>query len=220
MGWRKNESRRGLKTAAAGTILFLQRGFDRDAWEEGRRGLDYAEQPPPPDPSTTVPPSAGFGDLSLLSKPLMIMLFVAIALVIVWFVISSVKTRRRSAEKKSATSGGKRVNSDALDERTPWDILLREYERARAEGRYRDALRLLYGLTLNKLDHIGVLVADPDKTNREYLRELRGNALENDFARLTRLHEVGWYGDLSLHRNQFEAIEPMFMQFIDKIDEG
>lgn len=195
----------------------VQRGFDRDTWEKGRKGLDYLEDSPQlQEPVETTDRGWDFSFPSEMVMYVSIALLAGIVIFIVWRLIKSGTFKKKERSHKK----GREVTAiEELNELTPLDILFRAFEDARKKGKYREALRLLYQIILKKLTTRGVLIADIDKTNREYLREMRGNPLEGDFARLTLLHEIGWYGKDHIERVEFDAIVPIFMQFIDKTDE-
>lgn len=203
-----------LSVAGVGLV---QRGFDRDTWEKGRKGLDYLEDSPQlQEPVETTDRGWSFSFPSEMVLYVSIALLTGVVIFIIWRLVKSgAFKKRKPSEKKDHGI----TDTDELNELTPLDILFRAFEDARKKGKYREALRLLYQIILKKLTTRGVLIADTDKTNREYLREMRGNPLEGDFARLTLLHEIGWYGKQHIERVEFDAIVPIFMKFIDKTDE-
>ncbi|MGE5550089.1 MAG: DUF4129 domain-containing protein [Bacteroidota bacterium] len=74
--------------------------------------------------------------------------------------------------------------------------LKRLADQAYREGKFRDALRLLYVAHLRDLDRAGVIRLVPHKTNWDYRREIEGNRRElaAAFGLLTDLYEAKWYG--------------------------
>ena len=67
-------------------------------------------------------------------------------------------------------------------------------QRAIDAGQYAEAERCLFLLALTRLGERGVIHRFGDKTNREYLREMRGGPLYDDFAPLLRHYEYTFYG--------------------------
>ncbi len=217
MAWRRSEFRRWRAWLPGLTMGLLQRGFDRDAWEKGRQGLDYLENAP--QAQEPLEATNDGGSFSFPSELVMYTLIVLLAAAVIYFVRRLIRKGKSGGTKNSRGKYGEAEKTKEFNELTPLDILFRAFEDARKEGRYREALRLLYQIILKKLSTRGLLIADTDKTNREYLKEMRGTPLEGDFAGLTRLHEIGWYGKEHIERVEFDAIVPIFMKFIDKTDE-
>lgn len=91
-------------------------------------------------------------------------------------------------------------------------------DRAVREGRFREAVRLLYLQALQALAARGRIRWTPDKTNRTYLRELSGSGLEGQFAVMTGLFERAWYGSLPVDAGGFEAARMQFRQFHEALE--
>lgn len=96
------------------------------------------------------------------------------------------------------------------------DALLR---RALAERRHRDAVRLLYLRALQALAAGGVVDWQKDKTNRDYLAEVRRASadLARPFADVTRLFEWVWYGEAAVDDAHFQSVQARFDGFTDAL---
>lgn len=83
---------------------------------------------------------------------------------------------------------------------------------ALVEGDFREAVRYRYLLVLQALDAAGALAWRRDKTNREYLAEVRDHdaARARPFAQATRVFEYVWYGERAVDAARFEALTPLF----------
>lgn len=91
-------------------------------------------------------------------------------------------------------------------------------KKALAAGDYREAERFLYLTTLKRLGQRGLVRILKEKTNREYLSELRGHELYDAFARLTRHYDYTWYGGFVPSPAAFEDIRAQFDQFQNRLD--
>lgn len=85
-----------------------------------------------------------------------------------------------------------------------------EIARAVAQARYRDATRLQYLLALRRLTDAGRIRWTPDKTNRDYARELEGTPLAAPFREVTRLFEFAWYGEMPVTDTEYAGITERF----------
>jgi Domain of unknown function (DUF4129) len=77
---------------------------------------------------------------------------------------------------------------------------------------FRLAVRLLYLQTLKRLTDTGRISWKPDKTNRQYVQEMK-NA---DFEQLTTQFEYVWYGDFPVDAARFGVIQHQFRDFMER----
>ena len=91
-------------------------------------------------------------------------------------------------------------------------------QKALAAGDYRQAERCLYLAALQRLGEKGLVSLLREKTNRDYLRELRGNAVYDAFARLTRHYDYTWYGGFVPSQTAFDGIRAEYDQFQNRLD--
>lgn len=77
----------------------------------------------------------------------------------------------------------------------------------KSNGAYREAIRVLYLICLKKLDKGGLIRMRENKTNREYLYELNGDADRHFFRHIARIYEYVWYGHFEPDAEAFNRIE-------------
>lgn len=82
-------------------------------------------------------------------------------------------------------------------------------------GDFRRAVRLHYLRVLKSLTDAGVITWSPEKTNRDYTRELRRNAgsLAEEFIRLTLIFEQVRYGKYVVRLPEYSRLAPEFDGF-------
>lgn len=90
------------------------------------------------------------------------------------------------------------------------DALLRKAIKA---GNYRQAVRYLYLQVLSKLAERKIIELNANKTNYEYMNEVRKHRFANDFASLTLQYEYVWYGEYPVDAKLFEQIQNSFILF-------
>lgn len=98
-----------------------------------------------------------------------------------------------------------------------FDTLIAEATATRA---YRRAVRLLYLKTLKALTTENLIDWQRDKTNHEYIDELRRPDLRSAFAELTHLFEYIWYGDFPVDEHGYERVRQRFARFGQTMQEG
>ncbi|WP_327138699.1 DUF4129 domain-containing protein [Niabella yanshanensis] len=101
------------------------------------------------------------------------------------------------------------------------DIFTIEYESAIKEAlsnnNYRLAIRLHYLQLLKTLSEKGMIQYQPDKTNFDYLLQIRSTPHHADFSSLTRQYEYSWYGLFPINQAQYDHVEQLFANFHKKI---
>ena len=111
------------------------------------------------------------------------------------------------------TRNRKNVSSDiqitAEDAKDP-DAMLRNAIR---NGNYRLAVRYLYLQALRRLSERKFIEIHANKTNYEYVNEVRKHKFANEFASLTLQYEYVWYGEYPVEERLFEQIQEGFIQF-------
>ena len=93
------------------------------------------------------------------------------------------------------------------------DLLQRRISEAEREGNYRLAVRYQFLQALNTLARRSWINLSPDKTNYQYLRELSGKPIRNDFARIALHYEYAWYGNFDVNSDIYHTIKKEFSSF-------
>ena len=86
-------------------------------------------------------------------------------------------------------------------------------QHALGEGLYRDAVRFRYLLALQTLAAQGALAWRIDKTNRDYLREVRasrGPSVARPLAAATRVFDHVWYGEREVDSDLYARLGDVF----------
>jgi len=89
-------------------------------------------------------------------------------------------------------------------------------EKTIKEKNYRLAVRYYYLLILKQLNESGLIHWQSEKTNRDYIKEIKNKSIKDIFKKLTFIYEYTWYGKYPLSKNDFEQIQNQFLR-INKI---
>ena len=90
------------------------------------------------------------------------------------------------------------------------EAMIREAE---AQGDLRRAIRLHYLLVLRRLMDQGVLKWSPEKTDRDYMAQIKDPALRSRFAHLALVFQWVWYGHAEVDRARYDSIRRPFVEF-------
>jgi hypothetical protein len=82
---------------------------------------------------------------------------------------------------------------------------------------YRSAVRILYLSTIQQLNSTGLILWKKDKTNKDFLREMRKHNDYKTFRDITLAYEIVWYGDRQIELQQFTSLKNIVDNFLQKI---
>lgn len=75
---------------------------------------------------------------------------------------------------------------------------------------YRLAIRYYYLLSLKHLTESESIDWQPQKTNEDYIKELKKDNLINGFKNITRIYDYVWYGEFNVDALKFENLKQPF----------
>lgn len=86
-----------------------------------------------------------------------------------------------------------------------------------AAGNYRLATRYQYLKTLHLLAAKNWVQLSADKTNYQYVREIKNYDHQNDFSALTLHYEYVWYGEFNIEEHVYRQLQTAYTDFNKKI---
>ncbi len=90
-------------------------------------------------------------------------------------------------------------------------------EETKREGNYRLGVRYYYLWLLKKLSGREIIDWHPDKTNTEYLYEIKDSLLRRDFEYLSYIYDYSWYGDFTIDEAAFAKAEKAFAKTLNTL---
>lgn len=85
-------------------------------------------------------------------------------------------------------------------------------------GDYGRAVRYRYLLLLRLLAAKNLIHLSNEKTNLDYIKEVRAHSFQEDFREITRYYEYIWYGEFTPDPYLWERVKSSFIQLTNKID--
>jgi hypothetical protein len=77
-------------------------------------------------------------------------------------------------------------------------------------------VRILYLSTIQQLNSTGLILWKKDKTNKDFLREMRKHSNYKTFRDITLAYEIVWYGDRQIELQQFTSLKNIVDNFLLK----
>lgn len=190
-------------------------------WEKASGGLDYskdrpkAEEPEKENPfSGDHTPAINWGaQLQELGNILQVLAILAAAVAIGYGIYRMVREPRN---RRIARDGAEITldNLDAYIHETDLERFLRE---ALDQNNYALAIRLYFLQIIKDLSQNGSIHWSKEKTNRDYLREMRSHPLAVPFQQTILTFERVWYGNMNLTRSEFDRLAPAFKQLLGQL---
>jgi len=84
------------------------------------------------------------------------------------------------------------------------------FERAKD---YRSAVRYQFLFILKKLSDKKFILWNPEKTNKDYVAELKADHLKNEFSNLSYIFDYVWYGEFSIDEQMYLKFKELYQSF-------
>ncbi|WP_179352005.1 DUF4129 domain-containing protein [Winogradskyella vidalii] len=79
-----------------------------------------------------------------------------------------------------------------------------------SQNNYRLAIRYYYLLALKHLTESDSISWEPQKTNEDYINEIKKEHLKIDFKNITKIYDYVWYGEFNVDALKFENLKRPF----------
>lgn len=187
--------------------------IDRDRWRTVVKNYNYTEISEKPSPERKRS-NFKFPDIGLGLWPLKIIFFsliIGLLAFVVYKLISASWTNKQTGIKEPS------ISLETIGDELEHADLERVLQQMLNEKNYKAAVRILYLLVIKELWNKQFINWKKDKTNFDYLSEMRANEKFAQFNRLTFLYELVWYGDRALNENEYQELSPLYRNFVDSV---
>jgi hypothetical protein len=82
---------------------------------------------------------------------------------------------------------------------------------------YREVIRIYFTMILQELIRLQLIKWRLEKTNQQYIYEVKNQILRAELRKCTRYFDIVWYGEYNIDRAKFEEIQPHFTRFIQTL---
>ena len=194
------------------------RPVSSDAWQKAAGNLNYNDDVPKVVEKKEAPRQRNLPNLNwnagwwmLVAKIFSVIVLVFLVGLVIYQMVQSPSNQAIRAHDGTPITFD---NLDAYIQETDLERFLRE---ALATGNYNQAVRIYYLQVIKDLSQKEAIQWSREKTNRDYLREMRSHSLSSDFKSATHTYEEVWYGNLNLDQNLFSNIEKRMKELLQKL---
>jgi hypothetical protein len=196
------------------------RPINTERWREATQGFDYSKDVPEPVEKVKEKPQKQYngpdwnwnferwGDVAKILSSVLLLGILG------WLLYQFMQTPADSVIRAEDGTAITIDNLDAYIQETDLERFLRE---ALSNNNYSQAVRIYYLQMIKDLSQKGAIEWSREKTNRDYLREMRHHPQFQGFRANTRTYEEVWYGNGTLDRDLFERIEVRMKRFLAAI---
>jgi uncharacterized protein YxeA len=185
--------------------LVIFHKFDHEQWAQITRELDYDAGLPELEIKKANPGfSLNFGPLLQIIVYTIIIAVLVIAIIKIAgknFFLPNTHFSRQTNEENEQEEDIQNIDLEKL------------FHQAIQNQDYKLAIRLHYLFIIQKLASIELINWKKDKTNWEYLKEIKNTAYYQPFKQLTSTFENIWYGNKEINKDTFEQEITRFQSF-------
>ncbi len=87
-------------------------------------------------------------------------------------------------------------------------------EKAKLDKNYRLCIRYYYLLVLKSLVEKSIIEWDKEKTNTDYLYEIKDSSTRKDFQLISHIYDYCWYGEFEINETDFNKTEKSFQAIL------
>ena len=148
------------------------------------------------------------------STMLTVLMFLLVAILLVVVVYHLFFSGGNYFGKRKSQTDTDSASFENVAEYSAWDQTLKE---ALDKNDYRLAVRVLYLQTLQQMHQQGWILFEQEKTNWDYVQELKQAEHLKEFTMLTTYFDYIWYGHFDIEGNQYQSIELRYRTFQQEI---
>ncbi len=197
-----------------------EKTWNESEWEKAKDGIKYVNKDKPEKEEEFDLPNVDFEPPSFdwINKPLTKVIVVVILIALLAFTLY--KLFAGSSDKKVKDVKNLGYSLEYLEDNIEESDFDRFLRMALENNDYRSGVRILFLRSLQGL-HLKELIRwKKDKTNNDFLNEMRPHSSYKQFRNLTLAFEIVWYGDTAITEEQFTFIQREFNSFDVLINEN
>lgn len=191
-----------------------EHSFNSETWKKATEGLDYSDKrknkPEEAKPKTPAPSA-----FNISEQTLRLIAFVVLFAVLILVLLKAFGVNIYLGKKKNKTE--KAFSVEEFDDHLPESELDRFLREALVRNDFRLAVRIYYLMAIRDLSQRKFIQWRKEKTNFDYLSELRESTPYNGFREITFIFERVWYGELAINEQRFTELSSRFKHFLSSL---
>lgn len=141
----------------------------------------------------------------------LLILIIGIAVVFILYLIIK---NRKPADEKIVVEIEDAWNPEII---TKSELQLR-LEEALSKENYRECVRIYFTFILKELVRKSWIFWKKEKTNFDYILEMRSRANSVEFEECVRIYDLIWYGEYNINRDEYQLLLPLLANYHKKLE--
>lgn len=182
---------------------FSELSSEIDYTKDTKRGIRLKKQKENKKEEKSIDPS-NFKWLNLGANVINLVAYITIIVLIgliIYFLFKNINT-----QDKSIVYAEEPILEEDIEDIDAFEA----YKKAIEAGDYRTAIRMRFILILQEFSTTKLIQWKPEKTNRDYLRELRATDKYLFFKKTSSIYDRVWYGHTEITKEEFLVLDPKF----------
>lgn len=142
--------------------------------------------------------------------------FIFLFALVIFIVYQIIKNKRPAERKVNTASFSSDWNPEKIT-KTELELLL---EAAIESEDYRECVRIYFNFILKELIKKGWIRWKKEKTNYDYILEMKSRENSFLFEECVRIYDLVWYGDYVINKEDFEEVQPILLNYYQLIQKG
>lgn len=134
--------------------------------------------------------------------------------VLVIFVIYSLIKNRDGFKKESSGDVVIKDMNPATISKTELELLLEKYI---SEENYRECIRVYFTFILKEIIKNGWIKWKKEKTNFDYILEMKSKPDAASFEECVRIYDLVWYGEYEITKEVYESLQPTLLSYYQSL---
>jgi len=198
---RANKIWLSLLFVLSSVLAFSQLQLDDDEWQNKRDDYEYGTETRENESSGNNIPHANYSDTAEIVKMVFFVIILAVLIFLIYKLIISNIENKKTDEGLVFIDDLSKVEDNLM--RADLEKLLQQMI---DRGDYRSAIRVQYLQIIQRLSKKKHIKWAKQKTNFDYLKELKEPTLSNDFSKTTLIYESAWFGHQQITAQRFKEM--------------
>ncbi|MEM7105571.1 MAG: DUF4129 domain-containing protein [Bacteroidota bacterium] len=191
------------------------REFDNDRWEKTVDGMKFSDEKPEKVEENTSDPvyfdGSFFGDGRYVRY-----IFYGIFIIFFLFLMYRLLTNRFTLIE-TKLKPKRNYSIEDVEENLHESDLERFLRESLEQKNFRQAIRMYYLMIIKELSQLRWINWKKEKTNFDYLREMREKSVFPSFRNVTRIFDKVWYGETEVNEPDYNRLKNYFEKLLKAI---
>lgn len=139
--------------------------------------------------------------------------FILLFGLVIFIAYTLIKNRDSFRKNAKAESSLKDMNPETIS-KSELELLLEKYTN---EENYRECIRIYFTFILKEIIKKGWINWKKEKTNFDYILEMKGKSDSFRFEESVKIYDLVWYGEYGITREIYDSLQPILLSYYQSL---